>query len=169
MDYNNQFQDNNQVPNSQMPNGNPIPNYDPMPNGNPIPSNNYPHERQQDNALSLASLITGLCTLGGILCCGFTLPLSGISILLAALSRGDKKTLSSKAKGGLITSLIYLGVVCLFSLVIFFSLHMYDPSSEYWEGFRDGFNESLEEDGYDSFEDFLEQNGFNLNNEAEDI
>ena len=77
----------------------------------------YEYDQNQDypsytppehSGMATASMILGILGIIGSMCCYFALPMSAIGILLALLSRGNNKHLSSRAKNGLWLSIASL-------------------------------------------------------------
>ena len=77
----------------------------------------YEYDQNQDypsytppehSGMATASMILGILGIIGSMCCYLALPMSAIGILLALLSRGSNKHLSSRAKNGLWLSIASL-------------------------------------------------------------
>lgn len=112
--------------------------------------------RHKGDGMATASMALGVISLVSLLFLQFWIPLilGGISIILAILSRGNLKTMFSKAKAGIICSGIALGLdvcFCIFALWIAFILPNQSPQ------FRKELNNAFEQQYGFSYDELMEE------------
>ncbi len=121
-----------------------------------IPGNApYPgRPARQENAMSTAAMVTGILSIVSIFLLPVYLPLffAGISIVLAFLSRGADRSLTSRAKAGFITALcsifLNLAVMILFAYLL---IHVPAYRQQFEELYEQMYGESLDDAMDDAF------------------
>lgn len=83
--------------------------------------NNY--YQSQPNGMSTASMVLGIISLVSSCCLYISIPAGAVGIILALLSKGADTNMGSRAKTGLITSILGLVITITLIIVAFFSLN----------------------------------------------
>ncbi len=117
-------------------------------------------KEQSSKGLAFASMILGIAS---ICCCCISLPLGGVGIALAILSRRENREMLTQAKTGMITSII--GVVI--SMIAFFFLMIgglvavaEDGGEEFWKEYEKQYetqyHQEVPEGTYELYKDMIE-------------
>lgn len=117
-------------------------------------------KEQSSRGLALASMILGIVS---ICCCCISLPLGGLGIVLALLSRRENREMLIQAKAGLITSIIGI-VISIVAFVLLmagsFATLAEDGGEEFWKEYEKQYetqyHQEVPEGTYDIYKDLIE-------------
>lgn len=105
--------------------------------------NNY--QTEEPNGMATAALVFGIISIVSSCCCCATLPLAGLSIILAILSKGSAPRMSDRAKTGLGISIASICLTVLLTGASFIYNRTLFESNEFLDQFK-GYMEYYEND-----------------------
>ncbi len=117
-------------------------------------------KEQSSRGLALVSMILGIAS---ICCCCISLPLGGLGIVLAILSRRENREMLMQAKAGLITSIIGIVIsIIAFALMTVgsFATFAKDGGEEFWKEYEKQYetlyHQEVPEGTYEIYKDMIE-------------
>lgn len=129
------------------------------PNESYFQQQNIPQPQPQPrNAMSMVSLILGICSII-LICCGLSIPLGALGIIFAVLSRGAGK-MDGMSKVGLglsIGGIATFFVVMIFYFIVMFSSGLMDRAMSMSQQYDFSDPSDVQEFIYD-WEDYIYQN-----------
>ena len=118
-------------------------------------------KEQSSKGLAIASMILGIVS---ICCCCISLPLGGLGIALAILSKRENRSMLGQAKTGLLTSIVGIIIsIMTYGLLIIGSLAILaeDGGETFWKEYKQQyeqqFHQEVPDEVYDAYKDIMDQ------------
>ena len=117
-------------------------------------------KEQSSKGLALASMVLGIAS---ICCCCISLPIGGLGIVLAILSKRKNREMLTQAKAGLITSIIGIVIsliACFLLLVGSVAAAAEDGGETFWkeyeEQYESQYHQEVPEGTYEIYKEMIE-------------
>lgn len=117
-------------------------------------------KEQSSKGLALASMVLGIAS---ICCCCISLPIGGLGIVLAILSKRENREMLTQAKAGLITSIIGIVIsliACFLLLVGSVAAAAEDGGETFWkeyeEQYESQYHQEVPEGTYEIYKEMIE-------------
>ncbi|MDO5574722.1 MAG: DUF4190 domain-containing protein [bacterium] len=118
-------------------------------------------KEQSSKGLAIASMILGIVS---ICCCCISLPLGGLGIVLAILSKRENREMLGQAKAGLITSIIGIIISIIATVLLMigsFATAAEDGGETFWkeyeQQYEQQYHQEVPEGAYDVYKDIIDQ------------